>query len=153
MQLTGRRALLDAARVQAAARPGLLLHGPAGIGKSTLVAALAADPAAGTVLHCSPAEEDVRLPFAGLVDLFARVPENCLDTLAPQPRTALRTALLRGGGPADDRGLLAVRVAVLDALRALAAAGPVLLVRRVLETGNSITDMHVTGFVAGSEER
>ncbi|WP_150134348.1 helix-turn-helix transcriptional regulator [Streptomyces hyaluromycini] len=128
MQLTGRRALLDAARVQAAARPGLLLHGPAGIGKSTLVAALAADPAAGTVLHCSPAEEDARLPFAGLVDLFARVPENCLETLAPQPRTALRTALLRGGGPADDRGLLAVRVAVLDALRALAAAGPVLLV-------------------------
>ncbi|WP_217555736.1 LuxR family transcriptional regulator [Streptomyces sp. GbtcB6] len=128
MQLTGRRALLDAARVQAAARPGLLLHGPAGIGKSTLVTALAADPGAGTVLHCSPAEEDARLPFAGLVDLFARVPENCLETLPPQPRAALRTALLRGGGPADGRGLLAVRVAVLDALRALAAGGPVLLV-------------------------
>ncbi|MFD4501908.1 AAA family ATPase [Streptomyces sp. NPDC058457] len=127
MQLTGRRTLLDAARVQAAARPGVLFHGPAGIGKSTLVAALAADPAAGTVLHCSPAEEDARLPFAGLVDLFAQVPESCLETLPPQPRAALRTALLRGG-PADDRGLLAVRVAVLDALRTLAAGGPVLLV-------------------------
>ncbi|MEU6200392.1 AAA family ATPase [Streptomyces sp. NPDC047061] len=128
MQLTGRRTLLDAARVQAATRPGLLLHGPAGIGKSTLVAALTADRAAGTVLHCSPAEEDARLPFAGLVDLFARIPESHLEALAPQPRAALRTALLRGGGPADDRGLLAVRVAVLDALRALAADGPVLLV-------------------------
>ncbi|MEU9404973.1 AAA family ATPase [Streptomyces sp. NPDC048281] len=128
MQPTGRRALLDAARVQAADRPGLLLHGPAGIGKSTLVAALAADPAAGTVLHCSPAEADARLPFAGLVDLFARVPESHLENLPPEPRAALRTALLRGGGPADDRGLLAVRVAVLDALRALAATGPVLLV-------------------------
>lgn len=128
MQLTGRRALLDAARVQAAARPGLLLHGPAGIGKSTLVAALAADPAAGTVLHCSPAAADARLPFAGLVDLFARVPESHLETLPPEPRAALRAALLRGGGPADDRGLLAVRVAVLDALRALAADGPLLLV-------------------------
>ncbi|MFF4114406.1 AAA family ATPase [Streptomyces sp. NPDC001714] len=128
MQLTGRRALLDAARVQAAARPGLLLHGPAGIGKSTLVAALAADPAVGTVLHCSPAAADARLPFAGLVDLFARVPESHLETLPPEPRAALRAALLRGGGPADDRGLLAVRVAVLDALRALAADGPVLLV-------------------------
>ncbi|MFF5145094.1 AAA family ATPase [Streptomyces sp. NPDC013157] len=128
MQLTGRRALLDAARVQAAARPGLLLHGPAGIGKSALVAALAADPAAGTVLHCSPAEADARLPFAGLVDLFARIPDSHLDNLPPEPRAALRAALLRGGGPADDRGLLAVRVAVLDALRALAAAGPVLLV-------------------------
>ncbi|MFD4600897.1 AAA family ATPase [Streptomyces sp. NPDC058464] len=128
MQLTGRRTLLDAARVQAATRPGLLLHGPAGIGKSTLVAALTADRAAGTVLHCSPAEEDARLPFAGLVDLFARIPESRLEALAPQPRAALRTALLRGGGPADDRGLLAVRVAVLDALRVLAADGPVLLV-------------------------
>ncbi|MER5787162.1 AAA family ATPase [Streptomyces sp. NPDC001980] len=128
MQLTGRRALLDAARVQAAARPGLLLHGPAGIGKSALVAALAADPAAGTVLHCSPAEADARLPFAGLVDLFARVPESHLENLPPEPRAALRAALLRGGGPADDRGLLAVRVAVLDTLRALAAAGDVLLV-------------------------
>ncbi|MER6085683.1 AAA family ATPase [Streptomyces sp. NPDC001833] len=128
MQLTGRRALLDAARVQAAARPGLLLHGPAGIGKSALVAALAADPAAGTVLHCSPAEADARLPFAGLVDLFARVPDSHLENLPPEPRAALRAALLRGGGPADDRGLLAVRVAVLDALRALAATGPVLLV-------------------------
>ncbi|MFE5033616.1 AAA family ATPase [Streptomyces sp. NPDC056683] len=128
MQLTGRRALLDAARVQAAARPGLLLHGPAGIGKSALVAALAAAPAAGTVLHCSPAEADARLPFAGLVDLFARVPESRLENLPPEPRAALRSALLRGGGPADGRGLLAVRVAVLDALRALAADGPVLLV-------------------------
>ncbi|MGY5013540.1 AAA family ATPase [Streptomyces sp. 900105755] len=128
MQLTGRRALLDAARVQAAARPGLLLHGPAGIGKSALVAALAADPAAGTVLHCSPAEADARLPFAGLVDLFARVPESRLQNLPPEPRAALRSALLRGGGPADGRGLLALRVAVLDALRALAADGPVLLV-------------------------
>ncbi|MFD8816875.1 ATP-binding protein, partial [Streptomyces sp. NPDC059627] len=128
MLLTGRRTLLDAARVQAAARPGLLLHGPAGIGKSTLVAALLADPAAGTVLHCAPAEEDARLPFAGLVDLFAGVPESRLETLPPEPRAALRTALLRGGGPADGRGLLGVRVAVLDALRALAADGPVLLV-------------------------
>ncbi|MER6219111.1 AAA family ATPase [Streptomyces sp900105755] len=128
MQLTGRRALLDAARVQAAARPGLLLHGPAGIGKSALVAALAADPAAGTVLYCSPAEADARLPFAGLVDLFARVPENLLENLPPEPRAELRSALLRGGGPADGRGLLAVRVAVLDALRALAADGPVLVV-------------------------
>ncbi|MFJ9565019.1 AAA family ATPase [Streptomyces fuscichromogenes] len=129
MVLTGRRTLLDAARVQTAARPGVLFHGPAGIGKSTLVAALAADaPAAGTVLRCAPAEEDARLPFAGLVDLFAGIPESRLETLPPEPRAALRTALLRGGGPVDGRGLLAVRVAVLDALRALAAGGPVLLV-------------------------
>ncbi|AKJ08708.1 LuxR family transcriptional regulator [Streptomyces incarnatus] len=131
--LTGRRELLDAARAELTARPGVLFHGPLGIGKSMLVAALTASlaahaPSGGTVLHCSPAEEDARLPFVGLVDLFARVPESCPETLAPEPRAALRAALLRGAEPADGRGRLAVRVAVLGVLRTLAATGPVVLV-------------------------
>ncbi|WP_405877931.1 AAA family ATPase [Streptomyces sp. NBC_01136] len=131
--LTGRHELLDAARAELTARPGVLFHGPLGIGKSTLVAALTASlaahvPSAGTVLHCSPAEEDAGLPFAGLVDLFARVPESCLETLAPEPRAAIRAALLRGTEPADGRSRLALRVAVLDVLRTLAAAGPIVLV-------------------------
>src|SRR5689334_395906 len=76
--LTGRREVLDTARAELTARPGVLFHGPAGIGKSVLVAALLASLAAhdrpvGTVLHCSPAEEDARLPFVGLIDLFAQV--------------------------------------------------------------------------------
>jgi DNA replication protein DnaC len=79
----------------------VLFHGPAGIGKSVLVTALMAslathDRSSGTVLHCSPAEEDARLPFVGLIDLFARVPESCLNALAPEPRAALRAVLLRG---------------------------------------------------------
>ncbi|WEO99731.1 AAA family ATPase [Streptomyces sp. FXJ1.172] len=131
--LTGRRELLDAARAELAARPGVLFHGPMGIGKSVLVAALMAsraapDPSVGTVLRCSPAQEDAQLPFVGLVDLFAPVPESCLETLAPEPRAALRAALLHGPEPADGRGRLAVRVAVLGVLRALAATGPVVLV-------------------------
>ncbi|MFI2199876.1 AAA family ATPase [Streptomyces sp. NPDC020192] len=131
--LTGRHELLAAARAELTARPGVLFHGPAGIGKSTLVAALvnslaAQAPSACTVLHCAPAQEDARLPFAGLVDLFARVPDSRLDALPPEPRAALRAALLRGREPAGDQGRLAVRVAVLEVLRALAAAGPVLLV-------------------------
>jgi DNA-binding CsgD family transcriptional regulator/tetratricopeptide (TPR) repeat protein len=131
--LTGRRELLDTARAELTIRHGVLLYGPAGIGKSVLVAALVASSAAhvrpaGTVLHCSPAEEDARLPFAGLVDLFARVPESCLAALAPDPQVALRAALLRGETPDGDRDRLAIRVAVLDVLRDLAATGPVLLV-------------------------
>ncbi|WP_020136371.1 helix-turn-helix transcriptional regulator [Streptomyces sp. 351MFTsu5.1] len=121
--LTGRRELLDLARTA----PGVLLHGPEGIGRSTLLAALTAD-APGTVLRCAPAEEDAALPHAGLVDLFAPVPEHCLASLAPEPRAALEAALLRGPAPADDRDRLALRVAVLDTLRALASTGPVLLV-------------------------
>ena len=131
--LTGHRELIGTARTELTDRQGVLLHGPTGIGKSVLVAALVASSDAhvrpsGTVLHCSPAEEDARLPFAGLVDLFARVPESCLAALAPEPQEALRAALLRGEVPAGDRGRLAVRVAVLEVLRTLAATGPVLLV-------------------------
>ncbi|MFF3452681.1 ATP-binding protein [Streptomyces sp. NPDC002667] len=130
--MTGRRELLDTARTELAARPGVLLHGPPGIGKSTIVASLTASSATrerpAAVLSCSPAQEDARLPFVGLIDLFARVADSCLETLAPEPRTALRAALMRGREPADDRSRLAVRVGVLEVLRALASTGPVLLV-------------------------
>ncbi|NEA68800.1 LuxR family transcriptional regulator [Streptomyces sp. SID12488] len=131
--VTGRRELIDSARAELAVRQGVLLHGPAGIGKSTLVAALMASLAvhaqpSGTVLHCSPAPEEAGLPFVGLVDLFARVPESCLAGLAAERQAALRAAVLHHREPADDRSRLAVRVAVLDVLRVLAAAGPVLLV-------------------------
>ncbi|MFJ9626944.1 AAA family ATPase [Streptomyces sp. NPDC101175] len=131
--LTGHRELIGTARAELTNRQGVLLHGPAGIGKSVLLAALVASSGArlqpsGTVLHCSPAEADARLPFAGLVDLFARVPESCLTALPPEPQQALRAALLRGREPDDGHHRLAVRVAVLEVLRALAATGPVLLV-------------------------
>ncbi|NEB02394.1 ATP-binding protein, partial [Streptomyces sp. SID13726] len=120
--LTGRRALLDAV----GSEPGVLLHGPAGIGRSTLLTALTA-AAPGTVLRCAPTEEEAGLPFAGLVDLFARVPEHCLGSLTPEPRAALEAALLRGREPEAGRDRLALRLGVLDALRALSATGPVLL--------------------------
>lgn len=131
--LTGRRELLDTARAELTVRHGVLLYGPVGIGKSVVVADLVASSGAqvqpsGTVLRCSPAEEDARLPYAGLVDLFARVPDSLLEALAPEPRAALRAALVRGEQPDGDRSRLSVRVAVLDVLRALAATGPVLLV-------------------------
>jgi DNA-binding CsgD family transcriptional regulator len=130
--LTLRQELLHIARAELTAHRGVLFHGPAGIGKSVLVASLLTSLAgdgstSGAVLHCSPAQEDSRLPFAGLVDLFARVPDSCLDALAPEPRAALRAALLRAAEPLDGRSRLAVRVAVLGVLRTLAATGPVVL--------------------------
>ncbi|MFJ8157344.1 AAA family ATPase [Streptomyces sp. NPDC094468] len=122
-----RSELLATARAELAARRGVLLHGPAGIGKSALVDALTAD-ATGVVLRCTPSDEDSELPFSGLVDLFSQVPDGSLDALPPELRTALRSALLRGPEPESSRDRLALRIAVLDVLRGLAAAGPLLLV-------------------------
>lgn len=129
--LTGRRELLDDAYARLAADRAVLFCGPAGIGKSTLLAALVAwatEGSGGAVLRCAPAPEDARLPFVGLIDLFAYVPEEVVDGLPPQPRAALRAALLRGVEPDGGHSRLAVRLAVLEALRRLARTGPVLLV-------------------------
>jgi hypothetical protein len=81
----------------------VLLYGAAGIGRTTLIDALTPPPG-GTVLRCAPAEEDARLPFVGLIDLFAKVPEVYVEGL-----------------PAGGRSRLAVRSAVLEALKAFAA--------------------------------
>ncbi|WP_435137638.1 AAA family ATPase [Actinacidiphila sp. bgisy144] len=127
---TGREALLEEAWQHLGREGGLLLHGPAGIGKSVVLDALAARAAdaGATVLRCSPAPADTPLPYLGVIDLFARVPEDVVRALPSAPRTALRTALLREHGPVGPYGGLAVRLAVLEALRRLAVRAPVVLV-------------------------
>ncbi|WNI16785.1 helix-turn-helix transcriptional regulator [Actinacidiphila sp. ITFR-21] len=133
--LTGRGDLLEAAHAELLDGRGVLLCGPAGIGKSTLLAALGAAVAdeGATVLRCSPALEDARLPYLGVIDLFARVPPEVVAALPPGPRAALRAALLHGPGPVGRYDGLAVRVAVLAALRRLAEQRPVVLVVDGLE--------------------
>ncbi|MFB0616615.1 SpoIIE family protein phosphatase [Streptomyces sp. AGS-58] len=59
-----------------------------------------------------------------------------------------RFASIFGGTPDDHRGRV-----VHDYLPRAEAERVSATLRRVLETGESITDMHVTGFVPGSEER
>ncbi|MGW7406394.1 SpoIIE family protein phosphatase [Streptomyces sp. NPDC054833] len=63
-------------------------------------------------------------------------------------RANMRFASIFGGTPDDHRGK-----GVHDYLPRSEAERVAATLRRVLETGNSITDMHVTGFVPGSEER
>ncbi|GHF18056.1 SpoIIE family protein phosphatase [Streptomyces fumanus] len=63
-------------------------------------------------------------------------------------RANQRFASLFGGTPDDHRGK-----GVHDYLPRAEADRVSATLRRVLETGDSITDMHVTGFVPGSEER
>ncbi|MET9867767.1 PAS domain-containing protein, partial [Streptomyces sp. NPDC006386] len=59
-----------------------------------------------------------------------------------------RFASIFGGAPDDHRGK-----GVHDYLQRGEAERVAATLRRVLETGSSITDMHVTGFVPGSDER
>ncbi|MBX9363791.1 SpoIIE family protein phosphatase [Streptomyces sp. WAC04114] len=63
-------------------------------------------------------------------------------------RVNQRFASIFGGAPDDHRGK-----GVHDYLPRGEAERVAATLRRVLETGSSITDMHVTGFVPGSDER
>ncbi|MBX9393950.1 AAA family ATPase [Streptomyces sp. TRM72054] len=126
----GREEPFTAAREQLGRGGSVLLHGPAGIGKSTVLRALAADyaEAARTVLRCSATESESHLPFLALADLLGLVLDEVSDKLPAAQRTALESALTGRGESTLQRDGLALRLAVLSALRALAAEGPVLVV-------------------------
>jgi DNA-binding CsgD family transcriptional regulator len=107
---------------------GLAIAGEAGIGKSTLWAAVVAGAtsAGALVLEARPASPEVRLSFSGLVDLLDDNIDGVLDRLPPPQRAALEVALhRRPAGDASESGI--VGVAVLHALRLLAAARPVIV--------------------------
>ena len=126
----GREEMFNAARDQLAEGGSVLLHGPAGIGKSTVLRALAAEygETARTVLRCSATESESHLPFLALADLLGLVLDEVSERLPVAQRTALESALTGRGESSLQRDGLALRLAVLSALRALATDGPVLVV-------------------------
>ncbi|MFF8997416.1 ATP-binding protein [Streptomyces achromogenes] len=126
----GREELFAGARGQLASGGSVLLHGPAGIGKSTVLRALAEEygATARTVLRCSATESESHLPFLALADLLGLVLDEVSPRLPASQRTALESALTGRGESSLLRDGLALRLAVLSALRALAADGPVLVV-------------------------
>ncbi|MEU6099312.1 helix-turn-helix transcriptional regulator [Streptomyces flaveolus] len=126
----GREAPFGAAREQLSRGGSVLLHGPAGIGKSTVLRTLATEYArtARAVLRCSATESESHLPFLALADLLGPVLDEVSGALPAAQRTALESALTGRGESTLQRDGLALRLAVLSALRALAAEGPVLLV-------------------------
>ncbi|MFI8533418.1 ATP-binding protein [Streptomyces aquilus] len=128
--MIGREEVFGQAREQLARGGSVLLHGPAGIGKSTVLRALAADNggSAHTVLRCSATESESHLPFLALADLLGLVLDEVSGKLPVAQRTALESALTGRGESTLQRDGLALRLAVLSALRALAAEGPVLIV-------------------------
>ncbi|WAU84195.1 AAA family ATPase [Streptomyces sp. Qhu-G9] len=129
-QVVGRDELLGRAREQLSRGGSLLLHGPPGIGKSTVLRAMAAEYAesARTVLRCSATESESHLPFLALVDLLGLVADEVADALPAPQQAALEAALTGRAESSLHQDGLALRLAVLSVLRALAAKGPVLLV-------------------------
>jgi DNA-binding CsgD family transcriptional regulator/tetratricopeptide (TPR) repeat protein len=145
----GRQDLLRRAREQLRGGPGVVFYGPAGIGKSRLLSALAAEAAAdgATVLRAAPAEAELRLPFVCLIDLLGPVPDADIARLPPGLGTALRAALMRGEVPHSDQDRLKVQLAFLHLLRELSARTPVRLVVDDLQWVDRPT-AQVLGFVA-----
>src|SRR3954454_805864 len=119
-------AFLDGTRVQPGA---LVLEGEAGAGKTALwLAGLGLARERGfRVLEARPAEAEAKLAFAALADLLEGVLDDVLPSLPAPQRGALRVALLseRPGPEALDER--AVGMVLLGSLRAVAAAGPVVV--------------------------
>jgi DNA-binding NarL/FixJ family response regulator len=107
----------------------LVLEGEAGIGKTRVwrEGVEVACARGCRVLVAQPAGGEVRLAFAALGDLLGDLPPAALAALPAPQRRALRIALLveeAGDGALDQR---LIGVALLEALRALASDGPVLI--------------------------
>ncbi|PAZ11657.1 PAS sensor protein [Streptomyces sp. SA15] len=92
----------------------------------------------------------IETDLAASQSIFGQSPFGFLliDTDLRVRRVNQQFANTFGGGPDDHRGR-----GVHDYLQRPEAERVAATLRRVLETGSSITDMHITGFVPGSEER
>jgi len=115
---------------RARAGPGaLVLAGPPGIGKTTVWRSSLemADERGLRVLVGRPAEAEVKLAFAGLIDLFEPVPPAVLAALPSAQAQALDVALRRVGPGTVRSDALGTSLATLGAIRELAARGPVLI--------------------------
>ncbi|MFF5076814.1 AAA family ATPase [Actinoplanes sp. NPDC000266] len=119
--LRGRDELLATIEGRLATGGGIALHGPAGIGKTALLDAVAAAAAARgeLVVRLRPVRSEHTLPYTGISDLVTQLPEEAAAGLPPAQRAAL-TALRQGLPPRAGAPALARRL-VLPLLLARAA--------------------------------
>ena len=136
-----RGAVHDTVRTHLARGGGVLLTGPAGIGRTTVAHQLVADlrrpGSPDPALLPLPRRKNT--PFLGLIDLLADLGDDALAALAAHERAALEGALLRSApragtgrgaeaGPEGDREALVLRIAVRKVVALLCGTGPFLLV-------------------------
>ncbi|MBT0767610.1 AAA family ATPase [Kineosporia sp. J2-2] len=103
----------------------LVMHGEAGIGKSTLLKHAIDQAGDMTVLSVRGYESESEIPFAGLADLIRPV-LHLLDQLPGPQAAALQSALSLGPPVAGDR--FSVCAATVGVLAAAAADSPLLVV-------------------------
>ncbi|WP_405754642.1 AAA family ATPase [Streptomyces sp. NBC_00073] len=107
-----------------------LLTGPAGAGKTEALGtvAVAAATRHETVLRLAPEATDQWIPEASAAALLASVPCAALERLSGPQRTAIALLRRETDAPRAGRDHVALRLAVVEVLRTLAADAPVLLV-------------------------
>jgi DNA-binding NarL/FixJ family response regulator len=127
--LRGRGALLAAIESRLFTGGGVALHGPAGIGKTAVLDAVAAVAGARgeLVLRLRPVRTERALPYAGIADLVAQLPADAARALPPAQRAAL-AALRQGLPPRGGTPALARRLVLPLLLAHCARRGAVLLV-------------------------
>ncbi|MFC7272536.1 AAA family ATPase [Paractinoplanes rhizophilus] len=127
--LRGRGALLAVIDARLAAGGGVALHGPAGIGKTAILDAVAAQAAARNelVVRLRPVRTERSLPYAGIADLMSQLPDDAAQALPPAQRAAL-AALRQGLPPRGGTPALARRLVLPLLLTHCARRRPVLLV-------------------------
>lgn len=120
------RRFLDVASTE---RCALHLHGPAGIGKSTIwqAALHEADARGFRVCRTRPTEAEATLPFSGLNDLFSDLLDEVQPELPEPQRLALDIALLRASVEETRPEPLAISLGVLNLLRTASDSGPTVL--------------------------
>ena len=107
----------------------LVIHGEAGIGKSTLwnESVAAARRTSYSVMSCRPTRAEADLPYLGMGDLLAGVPDQVLAELPDPQRRAIEIALLRVAAEIHPLQQRAVAVAVLNALVMMSRTAPLLI--------------------------
>ncbi|HUA44660.1 MAG TPA: AAA family ATPase [Solirubrobacteraceae bacterium] len=108
---------------------GIAIEGAPGIGKTTVwrAAVQSARDRDYLVLEAAPSEPDAPLAFAGLGDLFERLPEEVLEALSGPQRRAVDAAVFvddTGEPPPDPEALPR---AILAVLRRLSAERPLVV--------------------------